>query len=140
MYQIVYISTATRSFSDPDLKKLLVRARLRNREAGVTGMLVFHDRTFLQALEGEKAAVLDIFTRIKSDPRHRDFAVLHRGVGPDGRVFGDWSMGYADFTGAAGILKGFVRFNEELKLSDLDGARAVEFLTACGLDQALKQA
>jgi hypothetical protein len=49
-------------------------------------------------------------------------------------------MGFADFTGAAGILKGFVRFNEQLKLSGLDSAHAVELLTACGLDQALKQA
>ena len=140
MYQIIYASIANRDFPDADLKKLLLRARMRNKEAGVTGTLVFHDGTFLQALEGEKRAVLEIFTRIESDPRHHDLTVLHRGEGPDARVFGDWSMGFADFTGAAGILKGFVRFNEQLKLSGLDSARAVELLTACGLDQALKQA
>jgi hypothetical protein len=140
MYQIVYTSTASQDFPAADLKKLLVRARIRNKEAGVTGMLVFHDGTFLQALEGEKRAVIDIFTRIEKDPRHRDIAVLHRGPGPEARLFGDWSMGYADFTGAAGILKGFVRFNEQLKLHDLDSARAIELLTACGLDRALQQA
>jgi hypothetical protein len=140
MYQIVYASMANRDFSDADLKKLLLRARMRNEAVGVTGMLVFHDGTFLQALEGEKNAVLDIFTSIKNDPRHRDLSVLHHGAGPNVRVFGDWSMGFADFTGAAGILKGFVRFNEQLKLSELDDARAVELLTACVLDQALKQA
>jgi hypothetical protein len=140
MYQIVYASVANLDFSGDDLKKLLLRARMRNKIVGVTGMLVFHDGTFLQALEGEKTAVLDLFTRIKSDPRHRDFSVLHHGAGPSARVFGDWSMGFADFTGAAAILKGFVRFNEELKLSELDDGRAVELLTACVLDQALKQA
>jgi hypothetical protein len=140
MYQIVYVSIANQDFSAADLKKLLVRASMRNKAAGVTGMLVFHDGTILQAIEGEKGAVLGIFARIKSDPRHGDLAVLHRGAGPVARVFGDWSMGYADFTGAAGILKGFVRFNEELKLAGLDGARAVELLAACGRDRTLKQA
>jgi hypothetical protein len=57
MYQIVYVSTVNQDFSAADLKKLLVRARMRNKEAGVTGMLVFYDGTFLQALEGEKGAV-----------------------------------------------------------------------------------
>jgi Sensors of blue-light using FAD len=140
MYQIIYASAASRNFSAIDLKKLLVRARLRNKEAGVTGMLVFHDGTFLQALEGEKYAVLDIFVRIKDDPRHHNLAVLHRGEGAGQRAFGDWSMGYADATGAAAILKGFIRFNEPLKLDDLDSVRATELLTACGHDQALKRA
>ena len=140
MYQIVYISTAKQAFNEADLKKLLLRARLHNKEAGVTGMLVFHDGTFLQALEGEKRAVLDIFASIRTDPRHSDLIILHRGLGPELRVFGEWSMGFADFTGAAGILKGFLRFNEQLKLNDLDSDRAVQLLAACSLEQALKQA
>lgn len=140
MYQIVYTSTASQDFPAAELKKLLVRARLRNKEAGVTGMLVFHDRTFLQALEGHQRAVTDIFLRIEKDPRHRDIAVLHRGAGPIGRAFGDWSMGYADFTGAAAILKGFVRVNEQLDLRDLDSGGAVKLLSACGLDRTLQQA
>lgn len=140
MYQLVYTSVATREFSPADLKKLLVRARLRNKEAGVTGVLVFHDGTFLQALEGDKRAVIDIFTNIEKDPRHRDISVLHRGPGPPQRIFGDWAMGFADFAGAAGILKGFVRFNEPVQLHDLDSARAMELLTSCGRDPALKQA
>jgi Sensors of blue-light using FAD len=140
MYQIVYVSTANQDFSAADLKKLLVRARMRNKEAAVTGMLVFHDGTFLQALEGEQGAVLDIFGRIEKDPRHRDLAVLHRGAGPAARVFGDWSMGYSDFTGAAGILKGFVGLNEPMKLAGIDRDGAVKLLTACGRNEALKHA
>ncbi len=140
MYQIVYVSAANQDFSATHLKKLLVRARMRNKEAEVTGMLVFYDGTFLQALEGEKGAVLETFGRIEKDPRHRDLAILHDGEGPAARVFGDWSMGYSDFTGAAGILKGFVRLNEPMKLAGIDRARAVELLTACGRDEALKHA
>lgn len=140
MHQIVYTSTANQDFSAADLKKLLVGARLRNKAVGVTGMLVFHEGVFLQAIEGEKRAVNEVFDRIQNDRRHRDLVVLHRGPGPEQRVFGDWSMGFADFSGAADILKGFVRVNEQLQLKDLDGAHAVELLSACAGDEALKAA
>src|SRR5277367_585305 len=126
MHQIVYASSARHEFSPADLKKLLMHARKRNQAVGVTGMLVFHDGAFLQALEGENRAVNEIFAIIRNDPRHGDLAVLHRGPGPEQRVFGEWSMGFADFGGAAAILKGFVHLNDNLNLKDLDSTRAVE--------------
>jgi hypothetical protein len=140
MYQIVYTSSARPEFAVTDLKKLLLAARMRNNAVGVTGMLVFHDGTFLQALEGENRAVNEIFASIQNDPRHGDLTVLHRGPGPEQRVFGEWAMGFADFSGAAAILKGFVRVNENLNLKDLDSMRAVELLTACEDDERLKSA
>jgi len=140
MYQIVYTSNAKQEFSPGDLNKLLAGSRARNKDLGVTGMLVFHDGTFLQALEGENRAVNEIFARIHGDPRHRDLIVLHRGQGPEQRVFGDWPMGFADFAGTATILKGFVRFSEQLELKYLDGSRAVELLIACGAEDDLRSA
>jgi Sensors of blue-light using FAD len=140
MHQIVYTSTATEDFSAPSLKKLLVDARMRNRVLGVSGILVFHDRTFLQALEGEQRAVNEIFASIVSDRRHRDIDVLHRGPGFDRRLFGDWSMGFADFSGAADILKGFVRLNEQLRIRELDGSQAMELLATCGAEDGIKTA
>jgi hypothetical protein len=134
MHQIVYTSTAAESFSATDLKKLLSGARKRNKALGVSGMLVFHGGTFLQALEGEKRAVNEIFARITSDQRHGDIAVLHRGPGIDQRVFGDGSMGFADFTGAADILKGFIRLSERVRIKELDGNRAIELLANCGAE------
>ena len=79
MHQIVYTSTAVEEFSPTDIERLLLDARRRNRALGVSGMLVFHDRTFLQALEGEQRAVNEIFARIASDRRHHDIEILHRG-------------------------------------------------------------
>jgi hypothetical protein len=55
-------------------------------------------------------------------------------------VFGDWSMGFTDFTGAADLLKGFMRLNERLRIEDLDGPRAIELLAACGDEETLKAA
>jgi Sensors of blue-light using FAD len=140
MHQIVYTSSAKQEFSVSDLKKLLAGARRRNNSVGVTGMLIFHDGTFLQALEGEHRAVNEIFASIGNDPRHGPLTVLHRGPGPEQRVFGESSMGFADFSGAAAILKGFVSVNDNLNLKDLDRTRAVELLTACEDDDLLKSA
>jgi hypothetical protein len=126
-------------FSTADLNKLLLGARTRNKALGVSGML-FHGGTFLQALEGEQRAVNEIFASIASDRRHRDIDVLHRGPGFDQRVFGDWSMGFADFTGAADILKGFVRLNEQLRIRELDGSQAMVLLATCGAEDEIKSA
>ena len=140
MHQIVYTSTATEHLSCADLNELLLGARNRNKTLGVSGMLVFHGGTFLQALEGEKRAVNEIFASILTDPRHRDIEVLHRGPGFDQRVFGDWSMGFADFTGAATMLKGFIRLNEQVRSRELDGTRAIELLAKCGAEEDVKSA
>jgi hypothetical protein len=140
MYQIVYTSSASRDFSATDLSDLLQSARRRNKDVGVTGMLVFHDGTFLQAIEGENRAVNEVFARVHGDPRHRDLIVLHRGDGPEQRAFGDWPMGFTDFAGAAALLKGFVRLNEQLELKYLDRTRAMEILIACGAEDVLRSA
>lgn len=134
MHQIVYTSTAVEEFSPTDIERLLLDARRRNRALGVSGMLVFHDRTFLQALEGEQRAVNEIFARITSDRRHHDIEILHRGSSLDQRLFGDGSMGFADFTGAADILKAFIRLNEQPRIKELDGPRAMELLATCGAE------
>jgi hypothetical protein len=47
-------------------------------------------------------------------------------------------MGFADFTGAADILKGFLRLNEQLRIKELDGSQAMELLATCGAEDEIK--
>lgn len=61
LFQIIYISSATVPFSADDLNPLLRKAKIRNHSAGLTGMMVYSRGEFLQALEGETAAVLETF-------------------------------------------------------------------------------
>jgi hypothetical protein len=138
MLQIVYTSTANQEFSTADIERLLLGVRARNKAIGVTGMLVFHDDTFLQALEGEPRAVNEVYASIQGDARHRDIAVLHRGSGFEQRVFGDWPLGFADFAGAADFLRGFMSLNERPRIKDLDRARPMALLAACGGEDILK--
>jgi hypothetical protein len=133
MFHLIYTSRQTKPFAPAELKKLLMAARYRNREADVTGMLVFHDGVFLQVLEGDEFDVRDIFTRIEKDPRHDTIGVLHRAATlGKRRLFGDWSMGFADAAGAAHILKGYIDIANSVSLSALDSTRALDLLQACG--------
>ena len=45
---------------------------------------------------------------------------------------GDGPLGVADFGGAADLLRGFMSLNEQPRIKDLDRARAMALLAACG--------
>jgi hypothetical protein len=92
LIQLIYASRAVRSMSEQDLISLLQQARDRNRRQRITGMLVYKDSTFPQALEGEAQDVEQIWTAIQADPRHESI-VLVRSVEITERDFPDWSMG-----------------------------------------------
>ena len=93
MRRIIYASRALRDFEDQELVDLLLRARAANQEHGVTGMLVYAARSFLQALEGDDQGVEVVWDRIRLDDRHTDLRVLADGPAPT-RLFSDWSMGF----------------------------------------------
>src|ERR1700690_3929528 len=93
IFSLVYLSSATISFSDMDLIELLKQSRENNSKLGLTGMLLFQDGAFLQALEGEEEKVRALYNHIARDPRHGRLTVLFQGFS-DKRDFPDWSMGY----------------------------------------------
>lgn len=93
IFRLVYVSVATRRFTDQDLMQLLRTARGRNEAAGISGMLLFRDTDFMQLLEGDEPAVRDIYTLIARDTRHRNLIILLEEE-TDERLFADWSMGF----------------------------------------------
>jgi hypothetical protein len=97
MFYLVYVSEAAESISREDLLDILAKSRRANAETGITGMLLYKDGHFMQALEGEEATVRDLYARIRRDPRHLRIATLVEGR-RDERIFGDWSMGFQDLS------------------------------------------
>lgn len=95
LFRITYFSVATRPFRPQELDELLVKARSNNAAVGVTGMLLYHDRNFLQTLEGPKEAVDAVYSRILCDQRHCSVVTAVRDD-TDKRLFGDWAMGWAN--------------------------------------------
>lgn len=95
LYHLIYQSQALVPFSDPELAALLHQCRAHNRQLHVTGLLLHApDGRFLQILEGEEAAVRQLYYEsILSDPRHYQCRVLGEGDCAE-RSFADWSMGF----------------------------------------------
>lgn len=93
MIQLCYISTARPSVTAAEVELILDVSRANNRRAGVTGLMLFNGKRFLQLLEGEPAAVLATYERIKRDPRHFALVKLsERSIGE--REFGRWDMAF----------------------------------------------
>lgn len=99
MYQLVYLSFAAKSFEadnpESGVDSILQVARTKNKEIGVTGMLLFNGFVFIQMLEGDKDEVENLYAKIEQDSRHSRAKVLIRQNSKLGeRYFEDWTMGY----------------------------------------------
>jgi hypothetical protein len=95
LFRIAYISAASKSFDPAELREMLKESDARNKEAGITGMLLYKDGQFMQVLEGPGEAVTTTFSRISKDPRHHDIKVLLQGAVQE-RRFPGWSMAFRD--------------------------------------------
>ena len=91
LFRLIYASRAAESLTPADHDQILESSQRNNGKAGVTGILAFGAREFLQCLEGSREAVNATYQRILSDPRHRDLVLIDcRDV--DQRWFGEWGM------------------------------------------------
>lgn len=93
LYRLVYRSTAMGVLSGADLDRILLRAKASNAGAGITGLMLFSEGTFLQALEGPPAGVLSLMEKIRRDRRHSNLTILESELTTT-RVFPGWAMGY----------------------------------------------
>ncbi len=74
------------------LREILAAARGHNEAAGITGYLAFDKVSFVQILEGPRAAVAELMATIRNDPRHETVVVLgQRTIAT--RDFDNWAMG-----------------------------------------------
>ena len=96
---LVYASIANEDFSPEQLLELLAVSRRNNERSGITGMLLYKERRFLQVLEGEEAAVRATYARIERDPRHRDVVLLITDEEQE-REFAEWSMAFQEIDDA----------------------------------------
>lgn len=91
--RLIYLSSAQGQISPKEIEKILETSRRNNARADVTGLLLFHDGCFFQALEGPAGEVDRIFATIAQDARHVGVIVLERSA-PTERAFADWAMGF----------------------------------------------
>ena len=85
--RIIYTSLAR----DADYLATLRQSRVNNGIDGISGLLAFDGRRFVQLIEGPPDSVSAAFKRIESDRRHTAIIVISDTMEPD-RAFGGWTM------------------------------------------------
>jgi Sensors of blue-light using FAD len=125
--RLVYFSTnklVNGSNIAGDLKQILATAIANNSAIGVTGGLVFNRKYFLQVLEGDSAAVNQVFAAITKDPRHAKIVVVEIKPAQE-RLFGKWSMGYAAITELTGELSPQLAMRGDFNPTSLSGDQII---------------
>ncbi len=93
MYRLVYVSTAKEDVGPDEIGRILDVSQSNNHERYVTGFLAHNGRNFMQALEGTREEVREIFDRILGDERHYGIVQIV-GEPISERAFPDWAMNY----------------------------------------------
>ena len=96
LVRLLYASRAVDS-SAPAIEAILAQSRAHNTSCGITGILCYGGGVFLQAIEGGRAAVSDLYGHIQRDPRHKDVVLLDYEEISE-RRFGGWTMGQVNLT------------------------------------------
>jgi len=94
LVRLLYASRAV----DPQpsvIESILAQSRQFNPSTGITGILVYGGGIFLQAIEGGREAVSDLYGHIQNDSRHKQVVLLHYEEISE-RRFGGWTMGQVD--------------------------------------------
>ncbi|MBC7918635.1 MAG: BLUF domain-containing protein [Rhodoferax sp.] len=96
LVRLLYASRAVDT--DPNaIDGILAQSRQYNPTCGITGILCYGGGIFLQAIEGGRMAVSDLYGHIQKDVRHKDVVLLHYEEISE-RRFGGWTMGQVNMS------------------------------------------
>ncbi len=90
--QLLYISQAATPMDSKALMELLSQCHRKNGQLKLTGLLLYSAGHFIQLLEGDPAAVSQVYECIRHDPRHTNLRVLLQEPARQ-RIFDRWRMG-----------------------------------------------
>ena len=94
LIRLIYASTAQDGVDLNEFKRILLQAQTNNHRRDLTGMLAFNSKIFLQALEGARDQVNELYAKLIRDPRHHSVTMLgYKEI--EERHWSSWSMGFA---------------------------------------------
>ncbi|MFM9999508.1 MAG: BLUF domain-containing protein [Betaproteobacteria bacterium] len=91
LVRLLYASRAVDTSTEA-IEAILLQSRQANPACGITGILCYGGGIFLQAIEGGRLAISDLYGHIQKDPRHKEVVLLHYEEISE-RRFGGWTMG-----------------------------------------------
>ncbi len=96
LVRLLYASRAV-DRSDTAIEAILSQSRHFNPTSGITGILCYGGGIFLQAIEGGRTAVSELYGHIQQDKRHKDVLLLQYEEISE-RRFGGWTMGQVNMS------------------------------------------
>ncbi len=112
LVRLLYASRAVDS-SPEAIEKIIAQSRQHNPSSGITGILCFGGNVFLQAIEGGRHAVNELYGHIQRDSRHQDVMLLHYEEIAE-RRFGGWTMGQVNLSHINTSI--LLKYSEKLEL------------------------
>lgn len=76
LVRLIYGSLKNKYVDGAELKNILAVAQNNNTEKGITGILLFNSGYFLQALEGTRLQVSELYNIITADDRHHGVQLI----------------------------------------------------------------
>ena len=76
MHMLCYTSHYTGSDITSDLKKIMATSKKNNLTDEITGVLFYHNGSFIQVIEGEKNHLIKLMNKIQKDSRHNKVSIL----------------------------------------------------------------
>lgn len=96
LVRLLYASRAVDTSADA-IETILAKSRQYNPTCGITGILCYGGGIYLQAIEGGRIPVSNLYGHIQKDPRHKDVVLLHYEEIEE-RRFGGWTMGQVNIS------------------------------------------
>lgn len=96
LVRLLYASRAIDSSADA-IEAILIQSRQHNPQCGITGILCYGGGIFLQAIEGGRMPVSELYGHIQKDSRHKDLVLLHYEEITE-RRFAGWTMGQVNMS------------------------------------------
>jgi Sensors of blue-light using FAD len=96
LVRLLYASRAIDT-SPGAIDAILAQSRQHNPGSGITGILCYGGGIFLQAIEGGRMPVSELYGHIQKDARHKDLVLLHYEEISE-RRFGGWTMGQVNMS------------------------------------------
>lgn len=94
--QIVYYSISEKVITEKTISEIVESSRINNAKKNITGCLLYHNKVFLQLLEGKSDIINKLFETIKKDDRHSNVTlIIEESI--DKRMFPDWNMAFHQF-------------------------------------------
>jgi hypothetical protein len=91
LVRLLYASRAIDT-SPAAIDAILSQSRQYNPSSGITGILCYGGGIFLQAIEGGRTAISELYGHIQRDTRHKDVELLQYEEIAE-RRFAGWTMG-----------------------------------------------